>query len=66
MRWTHELVVADDSGLEVDALDGAPGVHSARFAALDGGMPVMLLITLSSWNCWPMFLQNAVALSFAA
>jgi len=33
---TGELTMADDSGLEVDYLGGAPGVHSARFAGEHG------------------------------
>jgi XTP/dITP diphosphohydrolase len=36
---TGELTVAEDSGLEVDALDGAPGVESARYGGADSTYP---------------------------
>lgn len=31
-QWTGMLSLADDTGLEIDALNGAPGVYSSRFA----------------------------------
>ena len=38
-QHTSLLTLADDSGLEVEALKGAPGIYSARFAAKNGIMP---------------------------
>jgi XTP/dITP diphosphohydrolase len=39
---TGELAVADDSGIEIDALGGRPGIHSARWASKGDWIPKVL------------------------
>jgi len=41
-RQTRHLTLADDSGLEIDALGNEPGVRSARFAGVDTGYEIKI------------------------
>src|SRR5262245_34370324 len=43
-RHTGHLTVAEDSGLEIDALDGAPGVESARFGGAGSSYPEKFIL----------------------
>lgn len=46
-KITKLPVIADDSGLEIDAMDNQPGLHSARFAKDNGGHPAAIKKILS-------------------
>ena len=62
------LVVADDSGLEVDALEGAPGVYSARYAgkgATDADNIAKLLVELARCDSAPFSARFRCALALA-
>lgn len=52
-RFTGEWSVADDAGLEIDALDGAPGLYSKRFGGEDLPFPEKIAKILDLMNDTP-------------
>ncbi|TAM45345.1 MAG: RdgB/HAM1 family non-canonical purine NTP pyrophosphatase [Gammaproteobacteria bacterium] len=52
-RFTQLAAIADDSGLEVDALHGAPGIYSARYAGKGAGDKANLLKLLEDIKSVP-------------
>ncbi len=56
---TGGIVIADDSGLNIDVLNGAPGIYSSRFAGEDAGYPekykrlyeLLAPFPPEQWNC---------------
>ena len=46
VQYTQQWCIADDAGLEIDALDGAPGVHSHRFEGKNTPFPEKMAIIL--------------------
>jgi XTP/dITP diphosphohydrolase len=47
-RFTGEWCLADDAGLEIDALNGAPGVHSKRYEGEDTPFPIKMAKILAA------------------
>lgn len=73
---SQRICLADNSGLEVDALNGAPGLHSARYGLLPNGQKAsdaqrrrLLLQNLAAYEIppgmpgWPAHFRCAVAIS---
>ena len=58
-RATGVLALADDSGIEVEALGGAPGVRSARFAGAHGNDQANNATLLSKLSALPMHRRRA-------
>jgi XTP/dITP diphosphohydrolase len=58
-RASGLLALSDDSGLEIDALNGAPGVYSARFAGVDTPYPERFKIILPQLQGLPMEKRTA-------
>ena len=68
-RFTKELCIADDAGLEIDALDGAPGLHSKRFGGEVLPFPEKMAMILEAMKGVPEEMRTArfrccVAVSF--
>jgi XTP/dITP diphosphohydrolase len=49
-KATGEVTVAEDSGLEIDALDKAPGVESARFGGVETSYPEKFALIYRALN----------------
>jgi len=62
-QLTGQWALADDSGLEVDALGGAPGIYSARYASSDGERIARLLGELGDTPYRSASFNSAMALA---
>ena len=58
-RYLDLAALADDSGLEVDALDGAPGIYSARYAGINASDSDNIQRLLSAMKDVPEGKRNA-------
>tara|TARA_Y100001968_G_C19360635_1_gene719580 strand:+ start:586 stop:1221 length:636 start_codon:yes stop_codon:yes gene_type:complete len=63
-KFSNDWVLADDSGLSVEALNGAPGIHSSRYEATDFERIHKLLKNLQSYDNRKANFTAALCLAF--